>query len=85
MYMYKYMYLNRGSSDENFDPALVKVDERKKLCLATQSFIHYYNLQIGTGRKKKSMETETTASVKQIKLTYPGDKKSSRHRPWIFS
>ena len=32
-----------GTKD-NLDPAVVKIDVRKKLCLTTQRFIHYNHL-----------------------------------------
>ena len=34
----------RFGTKYNLDTAVVKVDERKKLCLSTQNFIHYNHL-----------------------------------------
>ena len=35
------------------------------------------------GRKKDSMKSETTALARQREVTYPDEKKESKHRPWI--
>ena len=49
------------------DLAVVKVDERKKLCITTQKFIDYCNLLVAAGRKNDSMETETAAFASKKK------------------
>ena len=67
------------------DPAVVTVDEHKKLCSITQKYIDYHNLYIVARRKKESMKIETTASARQREATYPSEKKRGRHIPWIFS
>ena len=46
---------------EKIDPTVIKVEERKKLCLTTKRFIYNYHAWVVAGRKKESMETETTA------------------------
>ena len=56
------------------DPAVVKVDKRKKFCLTIQRFICHYNLYVVAGRKKDNMETETTALAKQREATYHSEK-----------
>ena len=54
---------------ENFDPALVKSDGRKKLYITNLRFIDYCNLKVAARRKKDSMETEKTASARQRKAS----------------
>ena len=44
---------------------MVKVDERKKLCLTNQKFIYNYHLYVDAGRKKEGMETEMTESARR--------------------
>ena len=56
------------------DPAVVKVDERKKLCLTTVRLIFYCHLLVDAGTKKESMESKTTASARQREATYPDEK-----------
>ena len=34
----------RCDTKENLDPAVLKVDEPKKICLTSQSFVYYYHL-----------------------------------------
>ena len=53
---------------------MIKVDERKKLCLTAQRFIYNVNLMAVVGRQKESIETETTALFRQSQITYHGEK-----------
>ena len=41
--VYVLVCVYRCSTKENLDPTMVKVDERKKVCLTTERFIDYYN------------------------------------------
>ena len=66
-----------SSSEENLDSPVVKIEERMKLCLTIQRFIHYYCLQVVATRKKERMEIETVVSARQRETTYPGEKKKA--------
>ena len=43
---------------EILGPSVVKVDERRKLCITIPRFINYCNLYVAIGSKKESIETE---------------------------
>ena len=66
------------------DSAVVKVDERKKLCLITQRFVYYYLLSAVIEWKKESMETETIALGRHREVTYPGEEKRGDRDLEIF-
>ena len=62
---------------ENLDPAVVTVDERRKLCPITQRHIHHHQQQVAVGRKKGSIETKTTVPARLRQATYHGEERAN--------
>ena len=65
--------------------AVGKVDEHTKLCLSslTKKIIRYYTFLEAVGKKKQSVETESSAFAGQRETTNH-EEKERQDRPWIF-
>ena len=74
----------RYGTKENLDPTEVKVDKCKKLFNYPKVYLLLQLVGTTPGRKKESMETETTVLASKKKKHILVRKRESRQRPRFF-